>query len=347
VIEKGATAILKKGGAGAVCVGHIARAAEPVEAPAIQEEAVPSEEPAEPEFLHMSAATISALYAEAAEGKTDLDIARSMLSNIKDLVSSGHSSIEQMLNMKSHDDYTYTHIVNVCVLTMAQACRLNLRDEVLDDIGLAALMHDLGKQRVPGDIIRKPSRLTNEEFQIMKKHTIYGAEMLHEMPGAPPLTAMVAFEHHLKYDCTGYPEVRRRRELNLCTYLTTIADAFDAMRTLRPYSRQMTQEEVALRMAKDAGTHFEPGLLNRFFRILDLFNTGSKVLLNTGEEAVVVKKNHIDCMKPTVRLSADSEGNAIEGGRTIDLARKEGPDRIYIEGVPEPESEEDGGAAAA
>lgn len=299
------------------------------------------------EFIRTSATTMSSIYSESVEGGTDLESAKTILSDIKDLLSSDTSKLQYLLGIKSHDDYTYTHIVNVCVLTLAQARRLNLSEEVLDDIGLAALMHDVGKQKVPGEIIRKPSRLTSQEFELMKMHTVYGAEMIQEMPGAPALAAMVAFEHHLKYDCTGYPSIRARRRLNLCTYLTTIADAFDAMRTMRPYSKRMSREEVAVRMAKDAGTHFEPVLLSRFFRMLDVFPRGSNVVLSTGEVALVVKRNPEDYIRPVVRVTADSHGKEICEGRTIDLMRHSGPERISISEVIEPEIEEQSNSAAA
>lgn len=351
VTLEGATAILRSRGAAAVTVGHLAKASEIVRVEETRDVQAPVEEHTEPGFLRFSAASISELYSEALEGRTDLDGARAMLSNIKDIVGSGNSNIKTMIGTKSHDDYTYTHIVNVCVLTIAQARRMNLSNELLDDIGLAALMHDVGKQRVPGEIIRKPSRLTPQEFEIMKNHTVFGAEMLLEMRGAPDLAAIVAFEHHLRYDCQGYPKIRKRRRLNLCTYLTMIADAFDAMRTLRPYSNKMSQEEVAIRMAGDAGTHFEPVLLGGFFRMLDLFPSGSKVALSTGEEAVIVKRARQDYMRPVVRVTRDSDGRQIDEELLIDLMKTgvKGPVRIAASLEPslDADSDKESGVEAA
>ncbi len=318
VKERGASAFLRSLGCSSVAVGRVTASpvtGEPEPCPApFSPDDVP------PELLRSSASAIAELYTEAVEGSTDLRRARAMLSDITDLVDSRQANLEALLNMKSHDDYTYTHIVNVCVLTLAQARGLNLGEEMLDDVGLAALMHDVGKQRVPAEIIRKPSRLTPKEFEIMQKHTIYGAEMLESMPGAPDLAAMVAFEHHLRYDCGGYPKIGRRRDLNLCTYLTMISDAFDAMRTLRPYSRMLTQQEVAIRMDADIGTHFEPLLLWRFLRMLDPFPVGSSVKLSTGEEGVVVGRTSLDYMKPVVKVTAGASGGPIEEGEEIDLA---------------------------
>jgi HD-GYP domain-containing protein (c-di-GMP phosphodiesterase class II) len=347
---QGATSILRELGATAVTVGFIARASVTVEAEEVPDAPAPVDDHTIPDFLRCSAMSISELYSEATQGTMDLARAKAMLSDILDIVGTGQANLEAMLAIKSHDDYTFTHIVNVCVLTLAQARRLNLKEELLDDIGLAALMHDVGKQRVPGEIIRKSSKLTDEEFEIIKMHPIYGAEMLQEMPGAPALAGMVAFEHHLRYDCEGYPRIRRPRQLNLCTHLTSIADAFDAMRTLRSYSKKMVQEEVAIRMAKDGGTQFEPVLLSRFFRMLNFFPRGSEVILSTGEEAIVVKTSPEDVMRPVVKVTKDPKGKPFDGGRTIDLTLIGGPEPVTITGVPEQPggaAEEEDEAAAA
>jgi HD-GYP domain-containing protein (c-di-GMP phosphodiesterase class II) len=334
VKRSGASAILRGLGASAVKVGHLAAAGPDPEGEVIEEEARPALDLSATELLNVSATAISELYSEAAEGSMDLALARSMLGDITDLVGSGRTNLRTLVDIKSHDDYTYTHIVNVCILTLAQARRLDLEPELLDDIGLAALMHDVGKQRIPAEIIKKPDRLSPEEYEIMKMHTVHGAELLRSTPGAPDLAAMVAFEHHLRYDCTGYPAIGRRRRLNLCTYLTMIADAFDAMRTLRPYSKQMSQQEVAVRMAADSETHFEPVLLGMFLSMLDPFPCGSRVRLSTGEEAVVVSRTSREYMRPVVRLAGDSAVNDAEDGKEVDLARQEGPSAITIAGAP-------------
>jgi HD-GYP domain-containing protein (c-di-GMP phosphodiesterase class II) len=334
VRKSGASAILRNLGAAAVTVGHLAAAGSAPETAIVEEEAGPPLDLTATELLQVSATAISELYSEAVEGSMDLARARSMLGDITDLVGSGQTNLRALVNIKSHDNYTYTHIVNVCILTLAQARRLALSAEMLDDIGLSALMHDVGKQRIPAEIIKKPGRLNTEEFEIMKTHTVHGAELLRATPGAPELPAMVAFEHHLRYDCRGYPAIGRRRRLNLCTYLTMIADAFDAMRTLRPYSKQMSQQEVAVRMAADSETHFEPVLLGMFLSMLDPFPCGSRVRLSTGEEAVVVSRTSREYMRPVVRLAGDSAVNDAEDGKEVDLARQEGPSAITIAGAP-------------
>ena len=316
--ERGPGQYLRSLGASAVAVGRLALADRESQADSRSGVTLGATSP--DRLLGKGADVISQVYVEVGEGSLDLDKARGIVADVMDLVNSGSTELSSMLDIKSHDEYTFTHIVNVCVLTLGQTRGMNLSDDLLNEIGLAALMHDIGKQRIPAEIIRKPTRLTAEEFELMKKHTIYGAEMLRAMPGSSDLSVMVAFEHHMRYDCTGYPEVKNRRELNICTHMTTIADAFDAMRTLRPYSEKMSAEEVAVRMQADSGTHFEPTLLRRFFRMLDLFSPGSSVSLNTGEEAIVVERKKEDYMRPLVRVTKDAEGMPLVEGPTMDLA---------------------------
>jgi HD-GYP domain-containing protein (c-di-GMP phosphodiesterase class II) len=316
--ERGPGQHLRSLGASAAAVGRLALAGRQSRPGSLPGGTLGATAPAR--LLSKGADVISQLYKEAGEGSLDLDKARGIVADVMGLVNSGSTELSSMLDLKSHDDYTFTHIVNVCVLTLGQTRGMDLSEDLLNEIGLAALMHDIGKQRIPAEIIRKPSRLTAEEFELMKKHTIYGAEMLRAMPGSSDLSVMVAFEHHMRYDCTGYPKVKNRRELNICTHMTTIADAFDAMRTLRPYSEKMSAEEVAIRMQADSGTHFEPALLKRFFRMLDLFSPGSSVSLSTGEEAVVVERRVEDCMRPIVRVTKDAEGMPLVEGPTMDLS---------------------------
>src|SRR5207302_111841 len=126
----------------------------------------------------------------------------------------------------------FTHMVNVSILTIAQAHAVGIARELLKDFGVAALTHDIGKVRTPTAILNKPGKLTDEEFAVMQRHTNDGAEILEGTPGFPVLAAIVAFEHHLRLDGSGYPS-SGQRPLGLATMLCSIADVYDAMRSGR------------------------------------------------------------------------------------------------------------------
>ncbi len=173
-----------------------------------------------------------------------------------------------LVPLREMDEYTFTHSLNVCILTLAQGMSLGFEGQLLHDLGIAALLHDVGKQFVPDEILNKPGKLQEEEWESMRQHAIRGAEYLLNNPGIPRLAILCAFEHHMKYDMTGYPKVPRGWQTNLCSQITMISDIFDALRTKRVYRNAMDFEEIAGKMLWMAGTELNPTLTLNFLRIL-------------------------------------------------------------------------------
>lgn len=173
-----------------------------------------------------------------------------------------------MAALRDTDEYTFTHSTNVCVLNLAQAMALGIKGQLLNDIGVAAMLHDLGKLFIPEDILTKKDKLSNEEFDIMKLHPIKGARHLLETAGVPRLAVITAYEHHIKYNLTGYPKVSDGWQLNLCSQMTTISDFFDALRTRRPYREPMPVLNIAAMMQGMMGTELHPALTKNFLRII-------------------------------------------------------------------------------
>jgi putative nucleotidyltransferase with HDIG domain len=169
----------------------------------------------------------------AKEGRPDPGAARGMVDTLAQAVAQNRTALIALTALKNYDNYTFTHMVNVSILTMAQARALGIDGPLLREFGLAGLMHDIGKVRTPPEILNKPAKLTDDEFEIMKRHVVDGAEILRRTPEMPPISPIVAFEHHLRRDGTGYPNGVKRDTLNLCTILCSISDVYDAMRSLR------------------------------------------------------------------------------------------------------------------
>ncbi|HSW63295.1 MAG TPA: HD domain-containing phosphohydrolase [Dissulfurispiraceae bacterium] len=174
------------------------------------------------------------------------------------------------------DEYTYTHSTNVCVLNLAQAMSLGIEGQMLHDIGVAALLHDIGKLFIPEDILTKPGKLTEKERQIIRQHPAKGARYLMDTPGVPRLAVAVVFEHHLKYNLSGYPSVAASWQQNICSHMTTIADFFDAMRTTRSYRSAMNKENIGMALMTFAGTEFHPVLAKNFVLLLDALGEKEK-----------------------------------------------------------------------
>jgi putative nucleotidyltransferase with HDIG domain len=214
--------------------------------------------------------------------------------------------------LKKYDNYTFTHMVNVAALSMAQARSLNLEGPLLREFGFAALMHDIGKVNTPLEVLNKPGKLTNDEFKLMKQHVVDGAHILRRTPEMPALAPIVAFEHHLKQDLSGYPDKIGSRKLNLCTMIVSIADVFDALRSNRPYREGLATSRIRAIMGEQGNPAFNQSLLKRFVNLMGLFPVGNLVRLNTEELAVVTAEHPTDPFRPQVKVIMDREGALME-----------------------------------
>ena len=254
--------------------------------------------------------------AAATEGKPDLPAATEAIDGLAEAVTHNRTGVVALTAMRTYDNYTFTHMVNVSILTMGQARALGLDGRLLREFGMAALMHDIGKVRTPKEILNKPDRLTDAEFVIMRRHTIDGAEILRRTPGIPTLAPVVAFEHHLRIDGTGYPVGVHRDALNVATMLCSIADVYDAMRSQRAYQKSHASERILAVLQRQDVPQFDPHLVRRFVQLLGIYPPGNLVKLNTGEIAVVLQVHAPDPYRPRVRVLFDADG--VQLARPID-----------------------------
>jgi HD-GYP domain-containing protein (c-di-GMP phosphodiesterase class II) len=225
--------------------------------------------------------------------------------------------------LKSHHAYTFTHIINVCILTVAQIEALGGDARALREFGLASMMHDIGKTLLPGEILSKPGKLTPEEFALMQRHPQDGVHILRETPGVPDLALIVALEHHMRYNHGGYPRPRHPRPLHPCSLMTNIADTYDAMRSRRAYQEEFPPEKVAALINDRAGADYHPRLALAFLQIMGAYPPGTRVRMDTGEEAVVVRVNPANPYRPVVRMLRDSTGGLLQRLEIVDLMEKE------------------------
>jgi putative nucleotidyltransferase with HDIG domain len=246
------------------------------------------------------------------EQKPDATIARTMIDGLAQAVAQNRTTLLALTTLKNYDNYTFTHMVNVSILTMGQARGLGIDGPLLREFGLAALMHDIGKVRTPLEVLNKPDKLTDEEFTIMKRHTVDGAEMLRQTPDIPALAPVVAFEHHLRIDGSGYPHGISRPSLNVGTMLCGIADVYDAMRSQRRYQQAFPTERILEVLKRNDGKQFDQHLVRRFVQLIGIYPAGNLVRLDTGEIAVVLKVYAPDPYRPQVRVLFDRHGRRLE-----------------------------------
>ncbi|ORJ61282.1 HD-GYP domain-containing protein [Geothermobacter hydrogeniphilus] len=177
--------------------------------------------------------------------------------------------------LRELDEYTFTHSINVCTLNIAQAMALGIEGQLLHDIGVAAMLHDMGKLFIPDEIITKESDLTPEEWEIMRRHPADGARYLLNTPGIPRLAVVVAYEHHMRYDNQGYPSPRHGWRQNIASQISTVSDVFDALRTERSYRGSMQIHKISQMILQMAGSQLHPQLAHNFLRVLERVTSSS------------------------------------------------------------------------
>lgn len=278
--------------------------------------------------------TAQSLWEQARAGdQPDPHAARRIIDSLARLVSQDRTSLMALTALKRYDNYTFTHMVNVSVLAMAQARSLNLDGPLLREFGFAALMHDIGKVNTPLEVLNKPDKLTKDEFDVVKQHVVDGAHILRRTPEMPALAPVVAFEHHLRQDLSGYPENVAHRELNLCTQIVSIADVYDALRSNRVYRDGLPSERIRAIMTQKDSPAFNTKLLRRFINLMGLFPVGTLVRLESGEVAVVTHEHPHDPFRPQVKVLLNGAGEAVEEPLLVNTWEMDARKRGVVEAV--------------
>jgi len=195
--------------------------------------------------------------------------ARAVVNSFIDIIAEDNIALPVVAMLKNYDEDTYHHSLNVSVLSLMIGERLQLSRELLMTLGLAALLHDIGKVRIPQELLNKPGKLTPDEMALIRRHPIYGAHALRDLPGLARLAMVVAFEHHANYNLSGYPPLAAKDLPHLLTRIVQIADVFDAMTsTRRLYRRPLMRVEALQVIFEGAGTLFDPVVAKMALRVL-------------------------------------------------------------------------------
>lgn len=246
--------------------------------------------------------------------------------SIVDGVLNDEASLGGLSALKDYDEYAFTHAVNVCIFCVAIGRRLGLTKAQLYDLGHAALVHDIGMSRIPRSILTKGSSLTDEELEHMRAHTWLGALSIFELRdfGEIPFQSMiVAYEHHLGPDESGYPKVVRPRVPSVFSKIVAVAAAFDAATNERSYRKALPADEVLRAFWEDRSMGFDPVIVKALINLLGIYPVGTVVILDTYELALVHAANSdpASVHRPIVRLLSDPDGLWITPPPLVDLAR--------------------------
>jgi putative nucleotidyltransferase with HDIG domain len=258
------------------------------------------------------------------EGRPDAPAAHEAVEHLAGAVEASRATMIGLTGMKAHDEYTFTHMVNVSILTMAQARTLGIEGQGLRALGLAAMLHDIGKVRTPLDVLNKPGALTPEERTIIRRHPLDGASILRAAADMPRLAAIVAFEHHLRTDGTGYPAGVERTPINLGTELCAIADAYDAMRSTRVYQPATPAARIMEIMVNNTGRQFDRHLVRRFIHLMGVYPPATLVRLTNGSAGIVVDAG--GTTPPVIKVIFGRDGGRLDVPIVKRLDQGEAPD---------------------
>jgi len=277
-------------------------------------------------FLAEAQGILSDLESKKPEG---IVRAREVVCTIVSRLAISRELFEPIRELKNFDDYTFTHALNVSILSSALARALRISDEMVKTIAMAGLCHDLGKKEIPKEVLNYKGVLKPEDRQLMEKHPFFGAQLLLEIPGVEsnyPLLPVVAFQHHMGSNQSGYPKMQERipqYSLHFASLLVAIADVYDALRTVRPYRPAMTVAKAATILIRDAlAEKLHKEYVSSFLLLLNVLAAGRRVVLSDGRRGMIVETQ---TDQPLCPMIGDEEG------RILDLSEPSAPTIWEIE----------------
>ena len=254
--------------------------------------------------------------------------AKTVVDNIIHDLDNSDSDMVNLIDLQEYDDYTYTHCLNVGIIAIYFARKLRLDEELIKDIGLGGFLHDIGKVKVPTNIINKSGELSPEEFEVVKHHAQIGYEIISYSESLSDTVKKIVLLHHEKHNGTGYPYHLKEEEIDACVMITALADYYDALTTERSYKKAFSNRETLALIQQKAGEYFKRDMAHRFAReMLALFKEsnfyliGNYVLLNTTEVAQIVSKDSELTSRPGVEIVRNIHGKILTKPFFVDLNR--------------------------
>lgn len=279
------------------------------------------QEYANAETVHIGARhVIKEVMDEIASGKSvNVKLAKEVVAACVNSILRNPDALLLLTQMKDRDQYTAQHSMNVCLLAITFGRFLNLPYTQLNELGLCGMMHDMGKMKVPLQVLNKPGGLDTEETAVMHNHTIWGYVVLNECSGMPKMAKEVALSHHERYDGKGYPRKLRGKEIKPFAQIVALVDMYDAITSNRIYQNGRSHLDALNQMIEASPYHLEPCLVESFIKCVGIYPPGSLVLLNTGEIGVVTEVNSEFRLRPKIIILLDENKQPCEE-KPLDLA---------------------------
>jgi HD-GYP domain-containing protein (c-di-GMP phosphodiesterase class II) len=249
----------------------------------------------------------------------DIKQAKQLVSELAENVVKNPTALLWLTQLKNKDEYTSLHSLNVCVLSLFFGRSLNLPEEQLHTLGLGALLHDVGKLKVPTEVLNKPGRLSTEEFGVMKQHTVFGYELMKNRGELSNNALDIIIQHHERLDGSGYPYNLGHGQISHFSKLVSIVDVYDAITSKRVYHEETTPFNALNDIYKHREKEFDANLVEQFIKCLGIYPIGSLVELNTGQVGVVVFFSEKSHLSPTIMLILDEQKTPYHQFRYVNL----------------------------
>lgn len=253
-------------------------------------------------------------------GSVNLEEIRSFGWKLVSEILRNRQAMIHLTEIRTHDDYTFSHCVDVAALSVLVAANLGYNEDKLRELALGALLHDIGKVQVDPELLNKPAVLTEEEMAQMRGHSLFGFEILRRRNERISMPAVhIALQHHEKYDGTGYPRGLKKEEIHYHARIVAVADVYDAITSDRPYRRALLPHDAYELMMISSGSHFDPHILPVFLAKIAVYPVGTIVRLNTGDIGVVIFVDPGLPTRPLLRLIMDSRRRLYPKGTNLDM----------------------------
>jgi putative nucleotidyltransferase with HDIG domain len=272
---------------------------------------------------------VVSMFNEARMGKTvSSEAAGELVDEISSSVMRNPGALISLARLKTADDYTYMHSVAVCALMVALARQLGQDEATTRELGMAGLLHDLGKALMPMDVMNKPGKLTDEEFAIIKSHPEAGHKMLLEGSGVGEIPLDVVLHHHEKMDGSGYPKRFKADQISLYAKMGAVCDVYDAITSNRPYKAGWDPAESIRKMAEWCNGHFDERVFQAFVKCLGIYPIGALVRLASGRLGVVMEQSEHSLLTPIVKVFFSTKARTHIAPEIVDLSHPRVTDGI-------------------
>ena len=272
---------------------------------------------------------VKSMFGEVRMGQAvSIEVANELVEEISTSVLRNPGALISLARLKTADDYTYMHSVAVCALMVALARQMNVDEGELREVGMAGLLHDIGKAMMPMEVLNKPGKLTDAEFTVIRSHPVEGHKLLVEGKAVGELPLDVVLHHHEKIDGSGYPERLKDEGISLYAKMGAICDVYDAITSDRPYKKGWDPADSIKKMMEWSGGHFDKVVFQAFVKCIGIYPTGTLVRLSSGRLGVVLDQSAKSLLTPQVKVFFSTKSQIYIKPEVVDLSRPGCPEKI-------------------